>query len=128
MRCACFLARFLGGAVGSAGSDGFGNLPHGLFAEKVVKVVEEGDDALVAFEQVAALLEAPHILQDVELLPAFAEVDAAVGQRVRIADVHESQVLQDEADVRNARRLRFGQGLPVGSKRGRTVDQGTIFL
>ena len=86
-------------------SDFLRNLPHHLLAQGVVKVVEEGDNAIVAFERVLAFVEAFHILQYVKLLPALAEVDSPVGQSVRIANVHERQVLKDQTDVRDTGRL-----------------------
>lgn len=108
--------------------DGFRYLPHGLFAKKVIKLVEKGDDTIVAFELVVKFLETAHILYDVKLLPSLAKVDTAVTQSVRIADVNEGQVLQDKADIRYARRLRLSQRLPVSSKGRRTIDQSAIFL
>lgn len=54
------------------------NLPHHLFAQVVVKIVEEGNNAVVAFERVLTLVEAFHVLQDMKLLPSLAEVDSAV--------------------------------------------------
>ncbi len=44
----------------------------------VVKLVEKGDDTIVAFKLVVTLLETTHVFQYVELLPAFAKVDPAV--------------------------------------------------
>lgn len=41
------------------------------------------------------LLEAPHAVQDVELLPALGEVDLPVDE-VRVPQVDEGQVLQDQ--------------------------------
>lgn len=51
------------------------------------------------------LLEAPHAVQDVELLPAFGEVDFAVNQ-VWVAQVDEGQVLKDETPGRDRERER----------------------
>lgn len=45
------------------------------------------------------LLEAPHAVQDVELLPAFREVDFAVNQ-VWVAKVYKGQVLKNETPGR----------------------------
>lgn len=45
------------------------------------------------------LLEAPHAVQDVELLPAFGEVDLPVNE-VRVPKVDEGQVLQNETPGR----------------------------
>ena len=42
-------------------------------------------------------LEAPHAVQDVELLPALGKVDASVRQRVLVPNVDEGQVLENEA-------------------------------
>ena len=44
-------------------------------------------------------LEAPHAVQDVELLPALGKVDASVRQRVLVPNVDEGQVLENEAPV-----------------------------
>lgn len=41
------------------------------------------------------LLEAPHAVQDVELLPAFGEIDLSVDE-VGVPQVDEGQVLQNE--------------------------------
>ena len=48
------------------------------------------------------------LYQDVELLPSFGEVDLVV-EVVRVADVDEGQVLQDQSDVGDARRPAMGQ-------------------
>lgn len=40
------------------------------------------------------LLEAPHTVQDVELLPALREVDLPIDE-IRVPQVDEGQVLQD---------------------------------
>ena len=55
----------------------------------------------VCFEWDAILpgLEAPHAVQDVELLPALGKVDASVRQRVLVPNVDEGQVLENEAPV-----------------------------
>lgn len=45
------------------------------------------------------LLEAPHAVQDVELLPAFGEVDLPVNE-VRVPEVDEGQVLKNETPGR----------------------------
>lgn len=45
------------------------------------------------------LLEAPHAVQDVELLPAFGEVDLPVDE-VRVPKVDEGQVLENETPGR----------------------------
>ena len=45
------------------------------------------------------LLEAPHAVQYVELLPAFGEVHLAVDE-VRVAQVDEGQVLENESPGR----------------------------
>ena len=41
--------------------------------------------------------EAPHAVEDVELLPVFVEVDVSVGQLILVADVDKSQVLENQA-------------------------------
>lgn len=53
-------------------------LPHRFFANKVVKLVEEGDYAIVAFKLILTFLEASHILYYMKLLPAFAKIDPVV--------------------------------------------------
>lgn len=58
------------------------------------------------------LLEAPHAVQDVELLPAFGEVDLPVNV-VWVPEVDEGQVLQNEAP---ARQKGFGQRRCGGQK------------
>lgn len=45
------------------------------------------------------MLEAPHAVQDVELLPAFGEVDFAVNQ-VWVAKMDKGQVLKNETPAR----------------------------
>lgn len=45
------------------------------------------------------LLEAPHAVQNVELLPAFGEVDLSIDE-VRIPQVHKRQVLENEASAK----------------------------
>ena len=47
------------------------------------------------------------LYQDVELLPSLGEVDLVV-EVVRVADVDEGQVLQDQSDVGDARRPAMG--------------------
>lgn len=49
------------------------------------------------------LLEAPHTVQNVELLPAFGEIDLPVDQ-VRVPQVDEGQVLEDETPVEKSGR------------------------
>lgn len=41
------------------------------------------------------LLEAPHAVQDVELLPAFGEVDLPVNE-IRVSKVDKGQVLENK--------------------------------
>jgi hypothetical protein len=53
-------------------------LPHGLLAKRVIKLVEKGDDAIVAFELIVTFLKASHILYNMELLPAFAKINPVV--------------------------------------------------
>lgn len=53
----------------------------------------------VFFQMVLRLLEAPHAVQDVELLPAFGEVDLPIDE-VRVSQVHKSQVLENETPVK----------------------------
>lgn len=59
------------------------------------------------------LLEAPHAVQNVELLPAFGEVDLPVDE-VRVPQVDEGQVLQNETPGRTTSR---GQGVTLGPER-----------
>lgn len=49
------------------------------------------------------LLEAPHTVQNVELLPTFGEIDLPVDQ-VRVPQVDEGQVLEDETPVEKSGR------------------------
>lgn len=49
------------------------------------------------------LLEAPHAVKDIELLPAFGEIDLPVYE-VGVPQMHEGQVLEDEASVRRRRK------------------------
>lgn len=49
------------------------------------------------------LLEASHTVQNVELLPAFGEIDLPVDQ-VRVPQVDEGQVLEDETPVEKSGR------------------------
>lgn len=49
------------------------------------------------------LLEAPHTVQNVELLPAFGEIDLPVDQ-VRVPQVDEGQVLENETPVEKSGR------------------------
>lgn len=46
------------------------------------------------------MLEAPHAVQDVELLPAFGEIDFAVNQ-VWVAEMDKGQVLKNETPGRD---------------------------
>lgn len=50
------------------------------------------------------LLEAPHAVQDVELLPAFGEIDFPVNE-VRVPQVDEGQVLENETPGRRESRV-----------------------
>lgn len=52
------------------------------------------------------LLEAPHTVQNVELLPAFGEIDLPVNQ-VRVPQVDEGQVLEDETPVEKSGRNKW---------------------
>lgn len=45
------------------------------------------------------LLEAPHAVQNVELLPAFGEVDLPIDE-VRVPQVHKRQVLENETSAK----------------------------
>lgn len=45
------------------------------------------------------LLEAPHAVQNVELLPAFGEVDLPIDE-VRVPQVHKGQVLENETPAK----------------------------
>ena len=67
-----------GTVIRSSRPNRLGNLPHGFLTKKVVKLVEKGDDAIVAFELIVAFLEASHILYNMELLPAFAKINPVV--------------------------------------------------
>lgn len=51
------------------------------------------------------MLEAPHAVQDVELLPAFGEVDLPVNE-VGVSEVDEGQVLENETPGRWKSRVR----------------------
>lgn len=46
----------------------------------VTEVVEEGDNVVVVFEVIVHLLEAPHSVQDIELLPAFGKVYLSINE------------------------------------------------
>lgn len=48
------------------------------------------------------LLEAPHAVQNVELLPAFGEIYFPINE-VRVPQVDESQVLKDETPEKGKR-------------------------
>lgn len=101
------------------------------------------------------LLEAPHAVQYVELLPAFGEIDLSVN-KVWVSQMDKGQVLQDKtpgtqtncitlcilarnmhklinncrvhSQIRNTRRLHFSQSSSVCSEWGGAVDQCAIFL
>jgi hypothetical protein len=51
------------------------------------------------------LLEAPHVIEYMELLPSLAEVDDSLALRkvVRVTNVHKRQVLQNQAAVQTKR-------------------------
>ena len=49
--------------------------------------------------------------ENIELLPPLGEVDLVLDE-VRVADLDEGEVLEDEADVGDTRRARLGQGEP----------------
>lgn len=70
----------------------------------VTEVIEEVDDVVVSPDVIVRLLEAPHAVQDVELLPAFGEVHLPVDV-VWVPQVDEGEVLQDEPQVWDAGRL-----------------------
>lgn len=65
------------------------------------------------------LLEAPHAVQDVELLPALGEVHFAVNV-IRVPQVDKGQVLQDQASA--GEKGAAGQG--EGKQGQRLVTQG----
>lgn len=67
----------------------------------VTEVIEEVDDVVVSPDVIVRLLEAPHAVQDVELLPAFGEVHLPVDV-VWVPQVDEGEVLQDEPQVWDA--------------------------
>lgn len=52
------------------------------------------------------LLEAAHAVQDVELLPAFGEIDLSVDE-VGVPQVDEGQVLEDETPGRRASHVKL---------------------
>lgn len=52
------------------------------------------------------LLEAPHAVQDVELLPAFGEVDLPINE-VRVPQVDEGQVLENETPERGRSQVKL---------------------
>lgn len=41
----------------------------------------------------------PHLVQDVELEPAFGEINVPIRKEILIADVNKSQILQDQSTV-----------------------------
>lgn len=102
------------------------------------------------------LLEAPHAVQNVELLPAFGEVDLPVNV-VWVPEVDKGQVLQNktparqdkrgrgqaaaavknknrpagvsvDSQVRDARRLHLSQSGSVRSEGGGAVNQRAVFF
>lgn len=97
------------------------------------------------------LLEAPHAVQNVELLPAFGEVDLPINV-VWVPEVNKGQILQNktparqksvvklwqpknkpvhvfmDSQVRDAWRLHFSQSSSVRSEGGGTVNQRAIFF
>lgn len=70
-------------------------LPQGLLSQMVAEVIEKGDDVLIALQLIMHLLEAPHAVQNVELLPAFGKIDFPVDE-VRVPKVDKGQVLENE--------------------------------
>ncbi len=54
------------------------------------------------------MLEASHAVQDVELLPAFGEVDLPVNE-VRVPQVDEGQVLENETPGRTKSHIKLWQ-------------------
>lgn len=76
--------------------------PHLVLGDVVVELGEEADDVLVAGQLVLLLLETAQVVQDIELLPSFGEIDFAVNQ-IWIPNLNEGQVLEHKADVGNTR-------------------------
>lgn len=64
--------------IRSSRSDILRYLPHFFFVHEVLKLVEKGDDTIVAFELVVTFLETAHIFYDMKLLPAFSKIDPAI--------------------------------------------------
>lgn len=59
------------------------------------------------------LLEAPHAVQNVELLPAFGEVDLPIDQ-VRVPQVYKCQVLENETPAKKREEFKLElQSKPV---------------
>lgn len=52
------------------------------------------------------MLEAPHAVQYVELLPAFGEIDLSVNE-VRVPQVDKGQVLEDETPGRRTSHVKW---------------------
>ena len=48
--------------------------------------------------------EASHLVQDVELKPAFAEIDVPIRQEIIVTDVDKSQVLQNQSSALKGKR------------------------
>lgn len=89
-----------------------------------------------------------HVNDYVILLPALGEVHKSTGTILKIvgvADMHESQILQDQAAKKGglnkslafnridlhiwyAGRTSFTQSLPIGSEAGARIDQRTILF
>ena len=82
----------------ASGLESFRHRPHLIFSPEVPEFVEEIDDFIFPLERVSLLLEASQIVQDIELLPPFGEVDFSV-EGITVADVDKGQVLQDQSHV-----------------------------
>lgn len=112
----CMVYRLIVDLASTAWLDALRYLPHLLLAHKIFKVIKEANDALIASKRICAtidryryiiyiiiivvvylkylpFLEALHIHNNIVLLPAFGEVNHALGHIVLIAHMHKGQIL-----------------------------------